>query len=85
LEEQLSLIAPKAILCIGSPSANNLIRKGFQITKERGKVFECGFADICIATLHPAYILRQAGAGSDGGYSLLVDDIALAWMKANGG
>ena len=83
LEEQLRLIAPKVILCIGSPSANNLIRRGFQITKDRGKLFNCDFAETCIATLHPAYILRQAGANSDGGYSLLVDDIALAWMTAN--
>jgi DNA polymerase len=83
LEEQLKLIAPKVILCIGSPSANNLIRKGFQITKERGKPFTCAFADICMATLHPAYILRQGGANSDGGYSLLVDDIAMAWHMAN--
>jgi DNA polymerase len=83
LEQQLRLIAPKVLLCIGSPSANNLIRRGFQITKERGKIFPCDFAESCIATLHPAYILRQNSATSDGGYSLLVDDIALAWITAN--
>ena len=83
LEQQLGLIAPKVILCIGSPSANNLIHKGFQITKERGKLFSCDLAEYCIATLHPAYILRQGGPSSDGGYGLLVDDIALAWMTAN--
>lgn len=82
LEEQLRLIAPRVILCVGSPSANNLIRKGFQITKERGKLFPSEYAEHAIATLHPAYILRQAGANSDGGYSLLVDDIALAWQTA---
>ncbi|MGI8922829.1 MAG: uracil-DNA glycosylase [Fimbriimonadales bacterium] len=83
LEQQLQIIQPKVILCIGSPSANTIIRKGFQITKERGKLFPCGFAEQAIATLHPAYILRQQGANSDGGYSLLVDDIALAWATAN--
>jgi DNA polymerase len=83
LEEQIRLIAPKVILCVGSPSANNLIHKGFQITKERGKLFPCDLAETCIATLHPAYILRQGWPKSDGGYSLLVDDIELAWMTAN--
>lgn len=83
LEQQLRIIQPKVILCIGSPSANTLIRKGFQITKERGKPFPCRFAEFAIATLHPSYILRQQGASSDGGYSLLVDDIALAWTTAN--
>jgi DNA polymerase len=83
LEQQLQMISPHVILCIGSPAANNLIRKGFQITKERGKEFPCEYAEIAIATLHPAYILRQQGKLTDGGYSLLVDDIALAWMTAN--
>ncbi len=83
LHAQLGAIRPKVLLCIGSPSANKLIRKGFQITKERGQIFSCEFAPVAIATLHPAYILRQRGQRSDGGYSLLVEDIALAWMHAN--
>lgn len=83
LELQLRIIQPKVILCIGSPSANTLIKKGFQITKERGRVFSSKYALFAIATLHPAYILRQQGAASDGGYSLLVDDIAEAWELAN--
>lgn len=82
LEQQLRMISPKVILCIGSPAANNLIRKGFLITKERGKEFTCEYAEVAIATLHPAYILRQQGKVTDG-YSLLVDDIALAWMTAS--
>ncbi|MCW5946255.1 MAG: uracil-DNA glycosylase [Fimbriimonadales bacterium] len=82
LDMQLTAIAPKVILCIGSPSANALIRKGFQITKERGQLMNCKYAKVAIATLHPAYILRQRGQRSDGGYSLLVEDIARAWMHA---
>src|SRR5438105_1384868 len=83
LDQQLRTIQPRVVLCIGSPSANTLILKGFQITKERGKLFTCQYAPIAIATLHPAYVLRQQGVQSDGGYSLLVDDIALAWEHAN--
>jgi DNA polymerase len=83
LEQQLRAIQPKVILCIGAPSANALIRKGFQITKERGHIYSCKYAEKAIATLHPAYVLRQQGARSDGGYSLLVEDIALAWETAN--
>lgn len=82
LVPQLAAIAPKAILCIGAPSAKNLIKKSFQITKERGKYFPCEFAKVAIATLHPAYILRQQNISGDGGYSLLVDDIRLAWDTA---
>ncbi len=82
LVPQLASIAPKVILCIGAPSAKNLIKKNFQITKERGKYFPCEFAKTAIATLHPAYILRQANISGDGGYSLLVADIARAWEAA---
>ena len=82
LVPQLELIKPKVILCVGAPSAKNLINKNFQITKERGKYFPCEFAKCCIATLHPAYILRNQSASNDGGYSLLVGDIAKAWAAA---
>jgi DNA polymerase len=70
------------ILCIGSPSAKNIIKKDFKITVERGRYFPCQFAKTAIATLHPAYILRQQNISGDGGYSLLVADIAKAWAAA---
>lgn len=79
---QLKTLQPKVILCIGAPSAKNLIKKNFQITKERGKYFPCDYAKTAIATLHPAYILRQMNISGDGGYSLLVDDIRKAWAAA---
>jgi DNA polymerase len=82
LVPQLALIAPKVILCVGAPSAKNLIKRNFQITKERGLYFPCEFAKCAIATLHPAYILRNQSASSDGGYSLLVADIVRAWAAA---
>jgi uracil-DNA glycosylase len=80
---QLALIAPKVILCIGAPSAKNLIRKNFAITKERGQYFPCELAKTAIATLHPSYILRQQNINrDDGGYGLLVQDIKKAWDAA---
>lgn len=79
---QLEAIGPEVILCIGAPSAKNLIKKDFKITKERGQVFRDGFPRPMIATLHPAYILRQSSQTNDGGYSLLVADIAKAWRGA---
>ncbi len=82
LMPQLDLLKPQVILCIGAPSAKNLIKKDFRITQERGKYFPCPFARTAIATLHPAYILRQMNIAGDGGYSLLVADIAKAWSAA---
>lgn len=82
LMPQLAAIAPMVILCVGAPSARNLIRKDFKITAERGKYFPSDLARTILATLHPAYILRNQSASSDGGYGLLVADIAKAWEAA---
>jgi len=82
LVPQLGIVKPKVILCIGAPSAKNMIKKNFKITAERGKYFPCEYAKTAIATLHPAYILRQQNISGDGGYSLLVADIAKAWEAA---
>lgn len=82
LEPQIAILKPKVILCVGAPSAKNLIKKNFQITKERGMYFPCEFAKTAIATLHPSYILRQMNQGGDGGYSLLVSDIRRSWEAA---
>jgi DNA polymerase len=79
---QLAMIAPKVILCVGAPSAKNLIKKNFLITKERGLYFPCEYAKTAMATLHPSYILRQQRPDSDGGFSLLVQDIQRAWLAA---
>ncbi len=79
---QLKLIRPQVILCIGAPSAKNLIKKNFKITQERGRFFRSEHARAILATLHPAYILRQRNISGDGGYSLLVADLQKAWETA---
>lgn len=80
---QLRALAPMVVLSIGGPSAKNLIKKDFGITKERGRFFPSVYARCAIATLHPAYVLRQRSATNDGGFSLMVADIAKAWAAAN--
>jgi DNA polymerase len=80
---QLELIRPAVILCVGAPSAKNLIKKDFKITQERGAFFRCEYARTAMACLHPSYILRQQRPDNDGGYGLLVADIARAWTTAH--
>lgn len=82
LVPQLATIAAKVVLCIGSPSAKTIIKKDFKITVERGKYFPCEYAKTAIATLHPAYIMRNQSPTNDGGYGLLVADIGKAWSAA---
>jgi uracil-DNA glycosylase len=82
LDEQLRVLKPLVIVCLGSPSANKLIHKGFQITRERGQWFtSCVYARYATAALHPAYILRQAGDAFDQARASLVADIESARKK----
>ena len=81
LEPTLSTIQPLVILCLGSPSANALIKKGFKMMQERGQFFPSKYARYAIAGLHPAYILRQQGEAFDEARSSLVADIEAARKK----
>lgn len=82
LERQIDIIKPRVILCLGSPSANAVIRKGFKITQERGKFYETRYVSHAIAALHPSYILRQQGVGFEAVRQTLVDDLTAAKDKA---
>ncbi len=81
LEKQIEIIKPEVILSLGAPSAKFVIKKDFKMTQERGEFYPTKYAKYAIAALHPAYILRQAGGGTDGGRSLLVADIEAARRK----
>lgn len=81
LAQQLEIIKPVVLLCLGSPSANALIHKNFKIMQERGKFFDVPYAQAAIAALHPAYILRQAGQGFADARTTLIGDIRAARLK----
>ena len=82
LLQQLEIMQPLIILCLGGPAANVIIHKDFRITKERGLVFETSYASYAMAALHPAYILRQDGETFQTARASLVADIAAARQKA---
>ncbi len=58
LREQLSIIKPKIIVCLGRIAAKRIIKPDFQITAEHGQWFKKGEYMIC-AVFHPAAILRD--------------------------
>ena len=58
LREQVKLIRPKIIVCLGRVSAMRLIKPDFRITKEHGIWFKKGAFDIC-AVYHPSLLLRD--------------------------
>lgn len=58
LREQLKLINPKIIICLGRISAMKIIKPDFKITKEHGKWFKKGKYFIT-AVYHPSMLLRD--------------------------
>ena len=58
LREQVKLIRPKIIVCLGRISAMRLIKPDFKISKEHGTWFEKGNF-LMTAVFHPAALLRD--------------------------
>ncbi len=58
LRQQVAIIRPKIIVCLGATSAKYIISKDIRITRDRGKWYEKGEFKI-IATYHPSALLRD--------------------------
>ena len=58
LRQQIDIVDPKIIICLGRIAARRLIKPDFRITKEHGIWFERNGTPIT-ATLHPAALLRD--------------------------
>ena len=64
LREQVKLVRPKLIVCLGRISAMKLIKPDFKITKEHGIFFKKGAFTIT-AVYHPAALLRDPSKNQD--------------------
>ena len=58
LDEQIALVRPKIIVCLGRIAAGELIRKDFRITREHGQWFERDGVKY-MALYHPSALLRD--------------------------
>lgn len=64
LREQVKLIRPKIIVCLGRISAARLIKPDYKITREHGTIVKKG-AFAMTAVYHPAALLRDASKKED--------------------
>ncbi len=60
LQEELAIVQPEIIICIGAPAAREILGKSFKLTQQRGQWMESDAAPNVIATIHPAYVLIQS-------------------------
>jgi DNA polymerase len=59
LVQEIALVRPSIICCIGAPAARQILGKDFRLTEQRGQWFSTDAAPAVIATIHPAYVLIQ--------------------------
>ena len=58
LAQELRLIRPKVVVCLGATAAQALMGKAFRVTKERGRALAAPFGGTVIASVHPSAVLR---------------------------
>jgi uracil-DNA glycosylase len=58
LEEEIRVIGPAAIVCLGATAAQALLGKSFRVTKQRGEFIPSNLAPHVLATVHPSSLLR---------------------------
>jgi uracil-DNA glycosylase len=75
-EEQLRLISPKLIVCLGGTAAKNVLKTTTGITRLRGQVYRYGEVPV-ICTYHPSYIIRQEGEANKKARGECWDDMKL--------
>ena len=64
LRNQVKLLRPKIIVCLGRIAAMRIIKPDFRVTREHGLFFEKNGV-LMMATLHPAAILRNPSQKPD--------------------
>jgi DNA polymerase len=87
LEEELAVIEPEVLVCLGATAAQALLGRTFKLTKSRGKPFESDWAPWTLATYHPSAALRaKAYAGGESLERAFLADLQLvaAELKALG-
>lgn len=93
LERHIALVAPRALMFLGGTAAKTLLNRNEGITRLRGRWYDytspaleaAGLAPIpAMATLHPAYLLRQPAQKRAAWHDLLAVREKLDTLKSGG-
>jgi uracil-DNA glycosylase len=61
LDEELRLVRPEVLVCLGATAAQALLGASFRVTRERGRFIRSDLAPHVMATVHPSSLLRIEG------------------------
>jgi DNA polymerase len=84
LEDELKLLAPRAIVCLGAVAAKAVIDPKLTMTRQRGQWLPTRFGAGAMATYHPAYLFRLQGEARASAFSALEADLRAARERLNG-
>ena len=62
LDEEIRLVQPEVVVCLGATAAQSIMGKSFRVTKERGRAVKAPNGGTVIATVHPSSVLRAPDA-----------------------
>jgi len=79
LFQQLAIIRPKVVVCLGAPAAQTILRTKASIGTLRGKLTDWLGMKV-IPTYHPAFLLRPNGQPY---VKTVTEDLRLAWQEAS--
>jgi uracil-DNA glycosylase family 4 len=82
LHEELAILRPPVMLCLGATAARALLGKGFTFSRDRGRWFPLPAGPRVLATYLPAYVLRREGPDFDAAYAAMLGDIRTAVREA---
>lgn len=64
LDQELALVKPEIVVCLGATAAQAMLGRRFRVTKSRGQRQSASFAEAVFATVHPSAVLRAPDAGA---------------------
>lgn len=85
IEKHIELVQPKVLILVGGIAAKTLLRTAEGISKLRGRFIDyklqSGASIPCLATFHPAYLLRSPGQKAQAWQDVLRVKIKLAELN----
>ncbi len=84
LLDEIRIVRPRVVLCLGAVAASALIHPQFRISQERGRWFPGPAGTRLTATYHPSYLLRRRGADYEAARDATLADLGRAWGEAVG-
>lgn len=82
LRDEIRIIRPRVILCLGATAASALIHPNFRVGVERGHWFPGSDDSLLAATYHPSYLLRLRGPDYETARDAMAADLLRAWAQA---